>query len=349
MRRLTVRTIFVIVAMASCSGDQQPIADSVGQKIGSSPAVEVYVMKAEEKPFMYRVTSPGVVRSKLEVELNGVIPGTVKGINFRNGDRVTRGSPIVELENSRQVLGYRAAEISLAEKRIAFEDQTLSFSQSRDSLRYKSALSNIRITSGLAAAEVAYEEAKLALEGTSIKAPFSGRVADLALRAGEEVVPGQLVCRLYDPDQFVASCGVLEEDAALLKVGMQADVQVHAVKQLKLSGRVAEINPWVDELTKRVAVRVSIDGTGLFPGMAANITIFLPAERSIIVPKEALVLRSGRQVVFTASGGKAKWNYVTVGRDGGEEIEILDGLEPGALVIVRNNLHLSHDSPIVTR
>jgi multidrug efflux pump subunit AcrA (membrane-fusion protein) len=72
----------------------------------------------------------------------------------------------------------------------------------------------------------------------------------------------------------------------------------------------------------------------------------VPAAERIVLPKEAVVIRVGRAVVFTAEDGRAKWNFITTGRDNGKEVEILDGLTEGKEVIITNNLQLAHDAPV---
>jgi hypothetical protein len=51
-------------------------------------------------------------------------------------------------------------------------------------------------------------------------------------------------------------------------------------------------------------------------------------------------------VVFTIEKNESKWNYVEVGKDNGEEVEILDGIEAGSTVITTNNLQLAHQAPV---
>ena len=80
--------------------------------------------------------------------------------------------------------------------------------------------------------------------------------------------------------------------------------------------------------------------------MNCSATITVPLQKCIVVPKQAVVMRSGKAVVFSLENDKAKWNYVTVGRDNGKEVEITEGLEPGMKVIVSNNLQLAHDAPV---
>ena len=68
----------------------------------------------------------------------------------------------------------------------------------------------------------------------------------------------------------------------------------------------------------------------------------------LVVPNSAVVLRSGRQVVFTVGDkkDKAMWNYVHTGLENMGEYTIVDGLEEGMEVIVSGNVNLAHEAPV---
>jgi secreted trypsin-like serine protease len=91
----------------------------------------------------------------------------------------------------------------------------------------------------------------------------------------------------------------------------------------------------------------NVQSAPLFPGMNCTATIKVPVHRALIIPKDALVMRSGKPVVFTMEDGKAKWNYVSIGKDNGKEVEITAGLNNKKRVITTANLQLADDAPVV--
>lgn len=80
--------------------------------------------------------------------------------------------------------------------------------------------------------------------------------------------------------------------------------------------------------------------------MTRRAILKIPARKTLLVPKEAVVIRGNRPVVFTVEGNLAKWNYVEIGRNNGVEIEIISGLTKADQVIVSNNLQLAHEAAI---
>ena len=80
--------------------------------------------------------------------------------------------------------------------------------------------------------------------------------------------------------------------------------------------------------------------------MNVRVSVKRSVGEQLVIPKTAVVLRSGKQVVFTLKDGKAMWNYVHTGLENMEEYTITDGLEEGMEVIVTGNVNLAHEAPV---
>jgi RND family efflux transporter MFP subunit len=304
-------------------------------------------VKAAIKPFEYLISASGKITSASEVRMQFRRNGTIEKIFVANGQTVIKGQLLAVLINETQELSLSKAKLQLQEKKIAYNDQMLSYRNDGDSIRYKQVSANIRISSGLAGAELAYEEAGFEYNNSFLRAQIPGVVSAIELNAGSPVNQNDLLCFIHDPKNLLVEAEVLEADALQLAKGMVADVQSMAGNSESYSARVETINPRVDEKTGLVKVMLKLSGNSrAFPGMHVQTIIRLPYSKSIIVPKEAVVIRSGKAVVFTAKDGLAKWNYVTVGRENGKDVEVLDGLKEGDEVIVTNNLQLAHDATV---
>lgn len=312
------------------------------------PPTEVITVTAVRKPFEYLIQAAAKIESASEVQIKFKRQGTVKEVRVRNGQVVKQGDILAVLDYERQELHLQKARLAYEEKLLVFRDQMLSY-QGADSVRQKRAEAAIRISSGLASAETALREAELEYQFTFVRAEISGVVSDIQVKPGNPVSDGQVFCRLHNPNEMLAIAEVLESDAGYLRSGISAVVRP-AGGDKDITGLVTELNPRVDEKTGMVKVSIRLPGnTGLLPGMRAQAIIKIPGNRHIVVPKEAVVMRSGRPVVFTAEEGLAKWNYVVTGRENGREIEILEGLKEGQRLIISNNLQLAHDAPIVEK
>lgn len=335
----------LLILLFSCTHGTDEQMDGRTQTTSASSSLEVKTVTVKTLPFEYVISTTGKIRPRNDVQIHFKLAGIVASVAVKNGDEVTAGTILAQLENRDQLFALRKAEVFLRERQIVYDDQIMSYRSSTDTLKFKSALENIRYTSGLAAAEVLYQEAKFNLENTFIKATTSGIVSDLKIGAGNSVKADQIFCSIYDPDELLVDCFVVETDA--IKLGGQTPGEVKSSEGVTAPGVIVEINPRVDPKTNMVAVVLKLaTGYRCLPGMSTNVLLKVPFEKSIVVPKAAVLVRSGKHVVFTEENGLAKWNYVKVGRDNGSEIEILDGLTENQSVIVSNNVQLAHDTPI---
>jgi len=111
-----------------------------------------------------------------------------------------------------------------------------------------------------------------------------------------------------------------------------------------ISGRISQINPQVDE-TGMIKIKAELRNNGqLIDGMNVKVVIRKPVTGKLVVPKEALVIRQGKDVIFVRQDSLAIWKYVTVESENSTSVAIKEGLEPGDLVIVSGNVNLAHET-----
>jgi RND family efflux transporter MFP subunit len=217
--------------------------------------------------------------------------------------------------------------------------------------------------SGLTQASEMYERAKMNLEWTEIRAPFAGYVANCALSEHMQVRAGDVLLKLVDVSSLFVDVEVLESEIGKIRRGRRAELSVNAYPQETFSGTVVAINPVVDARTKTVKVTIELKDAHasryrqstisnlqfsiLHPGMFAHVKLETDIFRNrLLVPKEALLVRDQRTLVFVAENGLAKWQYVEVGEENEEFIEIKSGIAPGDSVIVSGHYTLAHDARV---
>lgn len=206
---------------------------------------------------------------------------------------------------------------------------------------------------GFADARAAEERALLNLERTEIRAPFAGTVTDLAPVLGERIYSGEQICRLVNTRELEAEVYVLESDLGSLDVGYPALLTITAVDQT-LPVEVSVVSPDVDtdSRTCRVLFRFRNDSGRIRPGMFVRAQIATKIlEDRLLVPKDAVLFREGRPLVFKADDGQALWVYVTTGESNELYYEIKgcaagQTLEPGDRVVVSDHLTLAHEAAI---
>lgn len=204
-------------------------------------------------------------------------------------------------------------------------------------------------SSGLAQSEQRLERSRLALERTRILAPFSGRVADLAVETGQQIAPGQNLMTLLQDDRLKVDVDVLEADIVRIRPGAPARVRIPSAGGLVLEGTVYTVNPRIkpETGTGRVTVAIPNPRHLLVTGLFAAIELETDRLRGrLVVPASALLARQGRDLVFRIDHGKALWTYVQVGKRSGDLVEIVDGLKPGEVVATAGHFALAHEAPV---
>lgn len=312
-------------------------------------ATPVRVAKAEQKDFDYLIQATGKMEAIEQVKVAAEKSGYLQGLQVKEGDMVQKGTVLATLDQEESKLKLERAKINLKNARVNYESEALSFSTSINGGTHPNQVEiedYLKVKSGLYAAELDLKEAELEMAKSSIKAPISGRIADLNAKNGSMVAAGDELFQIINNNQLELKVKVLESDINLISIGQQAEIYPVGGGFPDLTGTVRSINPKVDE-NGLVQVSLLVRSTkGLLPGMNARAVIRAPQSNSLVVPKDALVYRSNRPVVFTIEKDESKWNYVEVGKDNGREVEILDGIEAGMTVIVSNNLQLAHQAPV---
>jgi len=318
---------------------EEPDIEALKQEVKPT---EVTTAIAQFKPFEYLINSSGIIESENELKVSFQTNGYLEQLNIKNGSSIRKGDLIAKLNNQKEQLALKRAQASFDQTYVKFSSDSIAFGRSMTPLIQR----NLELQSGLTNAEISLKEAQLNLDNTYVYAPMSGIVAGLEERQGNMVGTSKALCVVYSPKRLLLKGKILETDYKHIKIGLKADIFPLAFKERDFTARISGFNPKVDEAGMvEVVFRLS-EINGLLPGMNANAVIRVPQTKNIIIPREAVVIKSGKQVVFTMEDGFAKWKYVKVGLDNGVELEILEGLEAGSEVITSNNIQLAHEARV---
>ncbi len=261
------------------------------------------------------------------------------------GQKAERG-----LEQQTQELARRERSGEISRRERLDRELELGMTAVRDGA-YRRELLEVR--SGLAKARADAERLEIELERTVARAPFGGVVSGLELDEGEHVQVGQKACRLVDDVRLEAAIGVLESDLAAVAPGDPALLEIPALGE-SVPVQVDVVAPEVaaDSRTCQVLLRLESAGQRIKPGMFVRAAIagqILPDR--LLVPREAIVTRDGRPVLFRIEDDRAKWVYVKLGAQSEKLVEIArvdqgGPLDPGTPVIVDNHLTMTHDAKV---
>lgn len=183
-----------------------------------------------------------------------------------------------------------------------------------------------------------------------IFAPQDGIVSELMAREGGYVEPAAPVLNLVDLSQVWLIVNVFERQANWVEIGNKARAVLASLPDKLWEGTVDYIYPNLDPKTRSLQVRVRFDNPGetLKPNMYADVKLFTsPKPGAISVPREALI-RTGdsNRIILALGSGKFKPVRVNVGVETGDRIEILEGLNEGAEVVVSSQFLIDSESSL---
>ena len=208
---------------------------------------------------------------------------------------------------------------------------------------------------GLTQSEIDVKKARLNLEKTNIRAPFSGIITDVNVSPEEHVSGSSELFTLVNIERIQVHAKVLESEIGKMKVGREVELKFSAYPERVFKGEVKAISPIVnpEDKTCKVFIDAPNPDEDIKPGMHAEVEIVADIyENRLLVPQEAILHRAGRKLVFVHEDGLAKWRYVQTGLENEEYAEILpaerqgEGVVEGEQVLIEGHFTLAHDARI---
>ena len=312
----------------------------------------------------------GTVTARRSAQLSVSTSGLVTALKVDVGDRVERGSILLELDAELAQYQYDAADALVTQARRALEDAQRRLEEAR-SLAPQRSIAETEVRS--LAAEVAEDAAavdramadagyrKGILDRHKLAAPFSGVITQRAAELGEWLTPGQPVLDLVATDQMWLDFQAPEDYLDSIAVGDPVNYYLAGPDSPAHPGKVETVVPVSDAATRTFLVRVVPNADrpggepGLLPGLSARAELSLETgARGVTVPRDA-VLRypDGRVIVWVVEaseqGSVARERRVEPGFTFDGRIEIRSGLAPGERVVVRGNESLRSGQAVTVR
>jgi RND family efflux transporter MFP subunit len=298
-----------------------------------------------------------VAQRKAEVASKGT--GRLKYLGFEEGDTVLIGQVIAEIENEDIKANLRLAEANLSKAevdslnsgRIYNRALSLFNSGSITKVDYEKAESDYMASLAQVKAFVAsVNAAKVDLDNTFIKAPFSGTILTKNADVGEIVAPfassasskGSVVT-LADMKSLEVEADVSESNIYKVTVGQRCSIVLDAYPNRLYEGYVKKIVPTADRSRATVLTKVAFKNRDdrVLPEMSARINFFNDDKNeneqyknSLVINKEAITSREGSKVVFRVVNDNVEMVQITIGRELGDLTEIVNGLSQGDKIVL---------------
>jgi RND family efflux transporter MFP subunit len=306
----------------------------------TSVKIETVVRKSYDSNLLLT----GITTAKQEVTLKAETGGQVVAINFNLGDYVPKGKALIEIDDKLAKLNLESAQLNLSK----MEDE---YNKTKN-LYSGQATSETKVRD----ARIDYEKAKLSVEQaekqlsfTKIISTQSGFIVSKFVDKGTLVNIGSPIVSLVDISQLKVTIKASEKDAYRLKIGQVVKITSSVYPGVEYSGKVSFVSQQGDAM-HNYPVEVLLDNKSSYQlkaGTFVNVEFIFPAESpSLLIPRIALVGSIKNASVYVLQNNTSILKAITVGRDLGDYLEVLSGLNEGEKVITTGQINLSDGSTV---
>jgi HlyD family secretion protein len=370
---------------------------------GGVEGVEVELEKVGRRQVVQTVNATGKIQPMIQVNISADVSAKITRLEVEEGEWIEQGTLLVELDRERYLAAVESAQANLraaqANANLARENM---IKAEKDYVRTKELFdrnleSQAVLDTVYAAAEVEKaryqsaldqgEQAKAALRQTrddlaktTIYAPMAGTVSKLNKEVGEIALGSQfqedVILEISNLEGMEALVDIDENDIVTVSIGDEAEIEIDALPDVKLKGRVTEIANsakssgagTTDEKTEfEVKVAVIDPVPELRPGMTASAEIVTEVcDDCLSVPIQSVAVRTLDQlgaeeveeddearftpdsegfieIVWVVADGRAEARQVKTGIQSATHIEINQGLEDDEDVVIGNYRAISRD------
>jgi len=356
-----------LLALAGCGGTEEAKHSAVERVSG----VRVEAVKLESVPD--EIVAPGTVASAATAQVAARVMGTVTSVLVREGDAVQAGQVLVTLDERELAERRSAARAAVDEATHAKEevvrgvaaaqaqaDVTRKTYERYVMLRDKKSVSPQEFDEveakqraaqeGLGAAQAKQkqvasmsERAQAELRATEtvsgytrVTAPFSGVVVRRMVEPGAMAAPGVPLVVVEAASQYRLEVTVDALEAASLKRGSKARVELDALSGKSFSGSVVEMEAGADAASHTVRARIELPRDAAIRSGLFGRAWFAHGEKKAIALPQAAILHRGQLhgVYAVDADGIARLRMVTLGKSIGDKMEILSGIGEGERVVM---------------
>jgi RND family efflux transporter MFP subunit len=346
-KRIIIIGVVVVLAAAiaiKLGANKKKIDERNKPVLNTNVAIPVTAMTVGLQHVNDQLVKTGTLVPFKEADIMAISSGKLVAVNFELGSRVSEGAVIAQVDSRGQQLQLEAAQLQKSKSE-------------KDYKRYKTLLE------GEATTELTVQDTKLGLDNAvnqieqlqkqisdnRIKAPVSGQVVSKLKEAGEFVNPGTVLGHIVDVSRLKVNVMVSERDVYTLKPGQTVKVTTDIYPGISFDSKITFISSQGDA-THNYQVELQLANRSDYPLKAGT---FVSAdfardskEQKLLIPRSALVESLKNPYVYLAENNKAVIRKITVGREYGDLVEVLDGLNTGDVVITAGQVNIKEGSGI---
>lgn len=353
-------TIAGSIALVSC-GSHKPAEQK-------TPAVAVNVYAVHKGSAVYFDEYPATVVPLNQVDIRAQVTGYVTGIYFKDGQQVTKGQKLYDIDKQQYEAAYNQAVATMnankaTEARAQQDADRYSDLLKQDAIArqiYDHAVADLQSAKmQVSGAKAVVDKAGLDLQYSTIKASYTGTIGISQVKLGTLVTANQTLLNTISSDNPMAVDIAIDQKEIPRFLKLQQTAKPgDSVFTLRLAdnsvypqpGSVSFVDRAVDPLTGTIKVRLIFPNPGNFlkAGMTCNIRLKNNREQDmfVLIPYKAVVEQLGEFFVFVENDNRALQRKVSLGDRINDKVVVKSGLEEGDTIIVEGVQKLRDSSEV---
>ncbi|OPX55746.1 RND family efflux transporter, MFP subunit [Oceanospirillum multiglobuliferum] len=321
------------------------LATLFASSVSSAQALET--LRVETKAITQNIQLNGLVEAVRQSTVAAQTAGTVSAIYYDVDDQVSPGNVLLQISDTEQQARFEQAQAGLRVAQTNLTNAEQNFNRI-DSIYKKQLASQSQYDQArnqLDSAKASYRQANAALKEsqkqvsyTKVIAPYGGLVTERHVEVGEVVAPGSPLMSGVDLSQLRVNVDLPQSYATTVRQNKLAEVALPSGEMLAAKGMT--IFPYANSNTHNFRVRIHLPENiqGLYPGMSVKVSMPLGSQQRIMIPAQAIVVRSELRAVYVLDQQQQpQLRQVRLGQRQGQEVEILSGLQVGDQIALDPN------------
>lgn len=320
---------------------------------GPPPAVPVNVQQVTSSNVTGTDVYPATVVPVNEVELRPQVSGYITNIYIKDGQKVSKGQKLYEIDRSKYQAAIRQAQANVQSAKANLHRVKQDVDR-YERLLEKDAIARQQVEYAradyqTAQSQVAAAEAQLASASTDynysvITAPFDGAIGISQVRIGTQVSPGQPLLNTISSEDPMAVDFVINE-GELNRFNRLRTSNIDSLFTLRYSdgtryehpGKLMAIDRAIGRQSGTITVRLSFPNPKreLYPGMTLNVDVLnQDIGDRVVIPYKSVTEQMGEYFVFVVQGDSVQQRRLQLGTRMQESVVVRDGLKSGETIVV---------------
>jgi len=317
-------------------------------KSTSLPLVATYEVTPQE--FNHFTSFQGTVKTMKNINVYPEIPGQLLEVMVVEGQKVEKDQVLARIDD-----GGLLAQLAQAKSQLLLAETVFNRQERLWSQNIGSEIQFLQAKTQFESAEKTVDALSLQAEKSVVRAPFDGTVDQIFKEPGTIVAPGMgsELFRVVNIDEVYVEVDVPETHITSISEGSKVRVNLSAIGE-EIDARISRVSKVINPSNRSFSVEVPLENKSGFirPNLMASVAINDYSNKSAIMIPQSVVSENaeGKQYCFalekSAEGYVAKRLIIETGKTSEDFIEVLEGVENGALLITEGAKKVSDNQPV---